>query len=259
MKFYLGTHMPAWLWRFRVSPLMFVSYRRLVSVKGLHPAQCDWALDSGGFTELRLHGRWTVTAAAYVDEVRRYRTGIGRLAWAAPQDWMCEADCLSKTGLSVAEHQRRTIDSVLELRALAPEIQWIPVLQGVTAGDYLDHAEQYERGGVQLKHEPLVGLGSVCRRQNDDEIVRVVREIASLGIRMHGFGVKRSGVARLAPVLESADSMAWSYHARREPAMPTCTHANCANCPIFAEHWLHETLNSIDRTMAQQELFPVGR
>lgn len=105
--------------------------------------------------------------------------------------------------------------------------------------------------------EPLVGLGSVCRRQNDDEIVRMVREIAELGIRMHGFGVKRSGVARLAPVLESADSMAWSYHARREPPMPGCSHANCANCPIFAADWLRETLASIDRTMAQGELFPV--
>jgi O-acetyl-ADP-ribose deacetylase (regulator of RNase III) len=31
-----------------------------------------WALDSGGFTELSLHGRWKATPAAYVAAVRRY-------------------------------------------------------------------------------------------------------------------------------------------------------------------------------------------
>jgi hypothetical protein len=259
VKFYLGTHMPSWLWRHPVAPRMFVSVRRLVSVKGLRPALVDWALDSGGFTELRLHGRWTVSARDYVAEVRRYREGIGRLQWAAPQDWMCEADCLAKTGLTVADHQRRTIHSVLELRSIDPNTHWIPVLQGMTATDYLEHAEAYEKVGIALVHEPLVGLGSVCRRQNDDEIVAVVREIAELGIRMHGFGVKRSGVARLAPVLESADSMAWSYHARREPALPGCTHNNCANCPLFAAQWSAELLDSIGRTMSQQELFPIPR
>ena len=146
---------------------------------------------------------------------------------------------------------------MLELRNLAPEIHWIPVLQGRDAPDYLAHAEQYERAGIDLVGEPLVGLGSVCRRANDDNIVAMIREIAELGIRMHGFGVKRSGVARLSQVLESADSLAWSYHARREPPLSGCTHKNCANCPRFATAWLDETLASIDRTVAQQELFPI--
>jgi hypothetical protein len=56
------------------------------------------ALDSGGFTELRLHGGWRTTAAEYVTVVRRYRDQIGCLEWAAPQDWMCEPFMLAKTG-----------------------------------------------------------------------------------------------------------------------------------------------------------------
>jgi hypothetical protein len=79
---------------------------------------------------------------------------------------MCEPDVRARTGLSVEEHQRRTIASVLELRALAPEIAWAPLLQSWTDGDYWRHAEQYERAGVDLRREARVGLGSVCRRQS---------------------------------------------------------------------------------------------
>lgn len=259
MKFFCGTHHPNWLWLSEPwsASMLFVSHRRLRRQQSYKPANVDWALDSGGFTELNLHGRWEITAQQYVAAVRRYDAEIGRMLWAAPQDWMCEDVVRAKTGLTVAEHQRLTIESVLELRALAPEIRWIPVLQGAAAADYLEHAEQYERRGFDLRAEPLVGLGSVCRRANDDAIVSMIREIAALGIRMHGFGVKRSGVARLSHVLESADSLAWSFHARREPPLPGCTHRNCANCPRFAAHWVGETLSSIDRTVAQQELFPI--
>lgn len=259
MKFYLGTHKPSWLWRHEVAPRLFVSVRWLSTTKRLRPAIVDWALDSGGFTELRMHGRWTITARAYAESVVRLREHVGRLQWASPQDWMCEDDCLAKTGLSVARHQELTIESVLELRSIDPATLWIPVLQGKTAGDYIEHAAAYERAGFDLRDEPVVGLGSVCRRQNDDEIVAVVRSIAELGIRMHGFGVKRSGVRRLASLLESADSMAWSYRARRSEPMPGCTHASCANCPAFAKQWAAELLASIENTVAQQELFPIER
>ncbi|MEV6227889.1 ATP-binding cassette domain-containing protein [Saccharopolyspora shandongensis] len=46
--------------------------------------------------------------------------------------------------------------------------------------------------------------------------------------------------------LHSADSMAWSYAARRSPRLPGCTaHKNCANCPRFAFHWRERVLASL--------------
>ncbi len=36
----------------------------------------------------------------------------------------------------LADHQERTIHSYLTLKSLAPEIQWVPVLQGWTLADY---------------------------------------------------------------------------------------------------------------------------
>jgi hypothetical protein len=41
-------------------------------------------------------------------------------------------------------------------------------------------------------------------------------------------------------VIESADSMAWSFEARRERPFPGHTHKNCANCLDYALAWADE-------------------
>jgi hypothetical protein len=92
VKFFLGTHQPHWLTdeRFEGVPL-FISRRRLQDYRTLPRAMTDFALDSGGFTELQLHGRWLMDADAYADQVLAYAGAYGkRLKWVAPQDWMCE-------------------------------------------------------------------------------------------------------------------------------------------------------------------------
>lgn len=92
--------------------------------------------------------------------------------------------------------------------------------------------------GIDLREFERVGLGSVCRRQATMEIFRVVYSLASQGLRLHGFGVKLQGLALCKDYLVSADSMAWSFAARREPPMRGHTgHKNCANCKIYAELW----------------------
>ena len=154
------------------------------------------------------------------------------------------------TGLSVEEHQRRTIEDFLELRRLAPEIPWIPVLQGWHVTDYWRHIEMYLKAGVDLRDEPLVGVGSVCRRQGTTVAELIFRTLAEYGLRLHGFGVKATGLARFAQYLISADSMAWSDHARRRPPMIAGHdkpgpgrrkgHKNCANCLEWAlqSYWM---------------------
>ena len=245
MYFFLGVHEPAWLPRTAVP--LFVSARRLRRRKTLPKAQFAWALDSGGFTELSLHGGWTVDAMAYSTEVRRWRDRVGNLSWAAPQDWMCEPHILAKTGLTVAEHQRQTVANYLLLRQLAPDLPWVPVVQGWTVADYLRCVELYGERGVDLRTLPLVGLGSVCRRQGTEEIAEVVHALWSLGLRLHGFGVKSAGLRRCGKWLTSADSMAWSMEARRGDPLPGCRHASCANCLRYALMWRAELLESLPR------------
>ena len=242
MRFYLGAHQPAWLATAGVP--LFVSHSRLAGRRALPRAVAPWALDSGGFTELSLHGGWRISAAQYVAAVRRYADEIGSLDWAAPQDWMCEPQVVARTGLSVAEHQRRTVANLIELRELAPELPIVPVLQGWTHGDYLRHVEQYATAGVDLASEPLVGLGTVCRRQATVSIGVLVTTLSDAlpGVRLHGFGVKAQGLGMVAGQLASADSLAWSLRGRNEPGCAP-GHATESNCLRFALSWRSELLS----------------
>ena len=250
MKFFLGTHRPHWLANTTVP--LFVSDRTLRAYKTLPRARGSWALDSGGFTELSQHGTWATgpSARVYADRVRRYRDEISGLVWAAPQDWMCEPFITDRTGLTVTEHQHRTFANFLELRTIAPELPFAPVLQGWTKDDYLTCARMYDEAGVDLAAEPTVGIGSVCRREGTNEaadIIAAVR-VAVPGIRLHGFGIKTSGLGKYGSMLASSDSMAWSFAARRQPALPGCTgHKNCANCPRFAFQWRERVLAALAR------------
>jgi hypothetical protein len=254
MVFYLGAHQPQWLWRAGFP--LFVSHRQLARRKHLRPALTRWALDSGGFTELSMHGKWITTADAYAAAVARYAEQVGRLDFAAPQDWMCEPFMIERTGLSVREHQERTVASYLELRSIAPALPFIPVLQGWLLADYLACADLYAAEGIDLAALPLTGLGSVCRRQSTGEIAEIAAALARRGMRLHGFGVKTGGLHLYGHRLASADSMAWSYAARRRPPLPGCTgHKNCANCLAYATRWRARILASYAARGHQGTLF----
>ncbi len=257
-EFYLGTHMPSWVDQVNVP--LFISRRRLIRRKSPWPkASCEWAMDSGGFTELRMFGKWSISEEQYVDDVRKYADELGGMRWAAQMDWMVE-DIVRKggegkdpavgTGLSVEQHQVKTVANYVRLLEIAPEIQWCPVLQGWEIEDYFKHLEMFESFGVDLKSLPIVGVGSVCRRQATDDIMCLLRDLHQEGLRLHGFGVKKGGLSKSQQYLASADSMAWSYDARRSAdrmGHESCreTHQNCANCLYYALLWRHYLLEDI--------------
>ncbi len=258
MKFFLGTHQPSWLTR-TTEPL-FISDTRLRDRKTMPRARGEWALDSGGFTQLQKYGSWdSVTPREYVDRVRRYRDEIGNLAWAAPQDWMCEPliihggrigkSVFAGTHLSVSEHLHRTVGNLIDLRSLAPDLPIVPTIQGFTRADYERCLALYDTAGIDLAAEPVVAIGSVCRRQNTREAAEIVTAITEAvpGIRLHGFGIKTSGLGAYGSLLASSDSTAWSVTAREEKILlPGCTgHINCANCITWAFQWRQKVLASL--------------
>lgn len=263
LRFYLGTHQPHWLALVEPDEPLFVSDRRLRTRKSLPRARAPWALDSGGFTELRDYGEWvSTTAQDYVHRVRRYTQEIGNLVWCAPMDWMCEPLVISGgrtpngqkfvgTKLTVREHQRRTVENFLRLRDLAADLPFRLVLTGYQVQDYLRCAEMYLAAGIDPATEPLVGIGSVCRRQGGREAAEIFATLTDHfpGIAMHGFGVKSEGLSRYGKLLASADSMAWSDTARWERTrLPGCVHACCQNCLRYARLWRHQLLTSLRRT-----------
>jgi hypothetical protein len=262
LAFYLGTHQPRWLEHSPV-PLMvsartLAKYRRRrregvalipgaeVGADVFPNARVPWALDSGGFTELSMYGHWTMDAEEYGGMVARFMVDGGwPPVFAAPQDWMCEPSIRAKTGHTVADHQEFTVHNYLQLREEFPFVPWLPVLQGWTVEDYLAHADAYHRAGVDLTAEPLVGLGSVCRLQDTVKPAMIAQALHDRDItRLHGFGIKVDGLASYGHLLASADSLAWSFAARRRrQRLSGCTHRGpCNNCLAYALAWREHVL-----------------
>src|SRR5262249_47489783 len=127
------------------------------------------------------------------------------------------------------------------------ELSFIPVVQGWTVDDYRRCVDLYIAAGIDLAAADLVGVGSVCRRQNTTEVGHILAALHQAGVRrLHGFGFKIQGLARYHHLLTSAASMPWSAQARPQPALPGCTgHINCANCPRYALRWRNRILTAV--------------
>ena len=122
---------------------LFVSRRRLARYTRLPIACTDWALDSGGFSELSLFGHWTITPEQYASEVRRYHEEVGRLQFASAMDWMCEPAILEKTGLRVEQHQGRTV--ACSILAFYPSLHPDEIINQVR-GHWLDPVGSVREG-----------------------------------------------------------------------------------------------------------------
>lgn len=216
MRFFTGLHQPSDAKHFDAA---FVSVNRLRGRKGPFLAG-DWIMDSGAFTEISTHGHYRHEAAEYAEEIRRWATnGSGRLLAAVAQDWMCEPWIIVKTGLTVERHQQLTIeryDALLVEDTAGTYI--LPVLQGYAPADYVRHIQMY---GHRLTLGAWVGVGSVCKRNGDPQTVAAVLlaiKEARPDLRLHGFGLKTTALAHplVRTLLQTADSMAWSFHARRQ-------------------------------------------
>lgn len=245
MIFYLGAGSCPWLATAGVP--LFMSHRSMWKRKTLPRAIAPWALDSGGFSELTIYGHWETTPEAYVEACRRYVDEVGAPVFAAPQDWMCDPDMTTRTGLSVIEHQERTVESYLLLRDMAPDIPFIPVLQGWEPASYLAHAELYAAAGVDLDAEATVGVGTIARRQHRTAVEIIVTNLHGM-TNLHGFGVKGGGFRRYGYLLASSDSTAWAYSGMlRHPNLhPDCTKSSCAGCIEYALAWRRRILGKLD-------------
>lgn len=212
MKFFIGLHQPSDAKHFETA---FISVNRLRRRKTF--AVGDWIMDSGAFTEIATHGRYRTTPEEYAAEIRRWAR-TGNLLAAVSQDWMCEPWIVAKTGLSVAEHQRLTIERYDALRGCdTGGVYILPVLQGYKPEDYVRHLDAY---GDRLALGAWVGVGSICKRNGDPaaiEAVLLAIHNRRPDLRLHGFGLKTTalGSGLVQALLFTADSMAWSFAARR--------------------------------------------
>lgn len=204
-------------------PYMAKHFKRcFLSVNGLENRKSnfevkDWIMDSGAFTRIST-GKGHMPPETYAGHIRRW-SRCGNLLAAVSQDYMCEEFILEITGLDVPTHQRLTIENYRRLISLDTGGTYImPVLQGYTPAEYVAHLDAY---GEDLAPGAWVGIGSVCKRNSSPgQIEAVLQQILSRrpDLKLHGFGVKSTALKNgfIRDGLFSADSMAWSYAARRE-------------------------------------------
>ncbi len=219
MIFYLGTHMPNFVELVNIP--WFVSVSRVIKRKSRLSG--NWIMDSGGFIQISKHGGYKISEQDYLKCIEFQNP---KLAFC--QDWMCEPSIIKKTGLSVKEHQERTLENYLSMSSFTDKIR--PVLQGWKYTDYMDHVKMYQ----------LFGVGTVCVRNGSPEITNeIFKSILSEQprIKLHGFGIKTDSLKYSKDLLWSADSMAWSIHGRYEKYCLNCNTKNCANCLEFALMW----------------------
>jgi hypothetical protein len=212
MNFYVGLHQPSDAQHF---DRCMVSVNRLRGRKSPF-AVGEWMMDSGAFTEVTTFGGYRDTPEVYADQVQRW-AGNGQLVAAVSQDYMCEPFVLEKTGMSVAQHQELTISRYDALRSLCTAYI-LPVIQGYLPEHYQAHVRAY---GDRLAPGAWVGVGSVCKRNgNPREMAIVLRSVKEVrpDLRLHGFGAKLTALqsSEVRSLLHSADSMAWSFAARRD-------------------------------------------
>jgi hypothetical protein len=215
MRFYVGLHQPSDAKHFERA---CISINRLVGRRNRRkPVGARLLVDSGAFSEISRHGRYRASVADYAGQLRGL-AGVAEIEAAVAQDYMCEPFILAKTGLTVADHQRLTIERYDALLAEGLPFPIMPVLQGYEPAEYQAHVAAY---GERLTPGMWVGVGSVCKRNaNPASVLAVLGAIGAMrpDLRLHGFGLKRTALSQpdIRALLSSADSMAWSFAARRE-------------------------------------------
>jgi hypothetical protein len=222
LTFYPGLHQPGDAKHFERA---CISIHRLETRR--KPIPCaDVMIDSGAFTKLAKHGHYPEPVEVYAGQLHRLHTeGVVNITIAATQDYMCEPFMLEKTGLTLLDHQRLTIERFDDLRAALavafdgpPPFALMPVLQGSSPEDYVRHLRDY---GARIEASAWVGVGSVCKRQGApggiEALLRAIKTERP-DIRLHGFGVKLTALknAAVRELLDTADSMAWSFSARKQ-------------------------------------------
>jgi len=275
--FFFGAPNPAWLTR--ATEPQFVAMTTLADrvtmprrIQREDGTPAPLAIDGGVFHTMSSRGELPFTLEAYAALARRVCAEIGGVVRVAALDLMCEPPILAMSrwakGLSrregVRRHQQETVHNLKALRELAPEVPWMPALQGWEHEEYFDHLAMYAEAGVDLLAEGLVGLGSVCRRQNTRMAEGLVRELVGKGLSLHLLGFKVEGLARFADLLgdvyetdlaprvygvgrvASYDTQADLLAARSQKLLhPTCAarlrttnkgHQNCASCLTYALH-----------------------
>ena len=168
-------------------------------------------IDSGGFTAAKRWGSYPWTHQQYVDWIRATSRDV-ILDFCAVMDYACEPNVDRSILATNKDRIKATIKNEMELKRIAPDLPWLPVLQG---DNLLERAYDLDRR-CKLGALPAgyAGLGSVCGR-GAGGAKSVVKFYADQlpGVRYHGFGMHIQALDDDAVynAIRSWDSYSWNW------------------------------------------------
>lgn len=172
-------------------------------------------VDCGGYSFMKGKGEYSTSDAEYLDFIEEHKPELFAL-----RDYPCEPDVLDQQGTTVEGHQRMTTERHVSLMGMYEDrglsASPVSVIQGWAMDDYLAHLDTLRDRGVLTDY---VGVGSVCRRNREDEIRNILVRLRSElpdRVDMHAFGVKGSVLqfTEVQNALTSSDSQSYDMNAR---------------------------------------------
>lgn len=209
-------------------------------------------LDSAGYSALRRYGGYPWSLDAYMQLAASYPF---RRFFSL--DYCVEPEVAGDRE-EVLDRISRTIRANRDCRARAVDLgiaeAFCPVLQGRCPADYERCADAL---AWSMMPGSVIGVGSMCRRPvaGPEGLLAVFEHLDRVlpeGVMLHGFGVKGTALAYLAPLahrIASIDSQAYGIAARQEALQLGVSKTD----RLVADHLEHWTSRQLDR---RSELAP---
>jgi len=135
-------------------------------------------------------------------------------------------DILVPRGMSIAEGIRKTVELGVEVATHAEKLgvlnRIVPVVQGFDdPSQWLESLDLYKQHGITPQRFRLWGVGSICMMRSPRAVERVLSAVRrALGnAKIHVFGISMNALRRVFHLIDSYDTAAWVYWAKKDGAV----------------------------------------
>lgn len=175
----------------------------------------DWVesacVDSGGFAIMQKFGKYPWSVSQYSDFIWDVTRDV-RLDFSAIMDYACEPSVNREVYRSNKERIKATIRNEAECMRVAPDLPWLPVLQGDSLTERaFDIAIRRRMAMLPINY---AGIGSVCGRGKAGAIEAILFYRDQLpSLKHHCFGMHIQALDNdiVFDTVKSWDSYGWNW------------------------------------------------
>jgi len=169
-------------------------------------------LDSGGFSFFTKYSDYPFTVREYVKWIcEMQKVNNGKVKYAAIMDYPCEPSINRKAFKTNKERIEKTVENAIKCFENEIPAKWIPVLQGYALDEYIFCLDLYKEHGILTDY---IAIGSMCKRSNISEIVKIVYEIKKVyrgKIHVFGLTIKALRNVALFNLIHSCDTIGYTF------------------------------------------------